>query len=280
MGLLDDLQTEVKKLKAEELEQDAELRAQEEFYIAQLKPAMILAYEYLSEIIENLKIVAPDVRPNYPFDPLEKQDVSLRQGDYEFDFDSARNPRQLNIYCTCRLENPIEFHVPTKDAVLKYTELLEGYGFPFHCKNHLDKLYDIRGGTFLLEGPMNVHIRILAHPADRCIYIIFRNLEDQPNKRYKFSPESIDNVLLERLASLLIRKESRLVEVQVCDDVRDGLRRQVEEEKRLKDQDLAKAYIQIEAEKLAEEEARLVNRTKRAMTVGVERVSNIIKGLK
>jgi len=280
MGLLDDLQTEVKKLKADELKQDAELRAQEEFYSTELQPVMVLAYNYFSEIIENLRIVAPDIRPAYPFDPLEKQLVTLHQSDYEFDFDSAKSPRQLNIYCTCKLGNPIEFHVPTKDAVLKYSELLESYGLPFHCKNHLDKLYDIRGGTFLLEGPLNVHIRILAHPADRCIYILFRNLEDQPTKRYKFLPDTINNELLERLARLLIREESRLVEVAVCDDVRDALRSQVEEEKRRKEEDLAQAYIHIEAEKLAEEEARLVNRTKRAMTVGVERVSKIIKNLK
>lgn len=280
MGLLDELQTEVKRLKEDELKQDSELRAQEEFYSTQLKPVMVLAYNYLSEIIENLKIVTPDIRPGYPFNPLEEQAVILHQSDYEFDFDSVSSPRQLNIYCTCKLDKPIEFHVPTKESVLKYSGLLESYGFPFHCKNHLDKLYDIRGGTFFLEGPINVHIQILAHPADRCIYIVLRNLEDRPGKRYKFSPDTLNMELLERLARLLIREESSLVEVQVCSDVRDELRRQVEKDKRRREEDLAQAYIQLEAEKLAEEEARLVNRTKRAMAVGVDRVSKIIKNLK
>lgn len=277
MGLLDDLQSEVKKLKEDDLKQDAELRAQEEFYDAQLKPVMVRAYDYFSEIVENLKIVAPDIRPNYPIDPQEREGITLNQSDYQFDFDNVKNPRQINIYCTCTLEQPREFHVPTKDAVLKYAELLKSYGFPHHCKNHLDKLYNIRGGTFLLEGPLNIHIRILAHPADRCIYLIFRNLEDQPNKRYKFLPEAVDDVLLERLARVLIREESKLVEVQVSDGVRGELRRQLEQEKNRNEEDLAQAYLDMEAEKLAEEEAKLINRTKRAIAEGVDKVSKIIK---
>ena len=280
MGLLDDLQSEVKKRKADDIKQNAELQAQEDFYHAQLKPVMLQAYDYFSEVVESLQIVAPDIRPGYPFDPLQKQGISFHQSDYEFDFDSAKNPRQINIYCTCTLERPLEFHVPTKESVLKYTELLEAYGLPFHCKNHLDKLYNIRGGTFLLEGPINVHMQIIAHPADKCVYINLRNLEDQPAKRYKFSPELIGYEFLERLARLLLREESKLVEVQVCDNVRDNLRRQVEADKRQNEEDLAQAYEHIEAERLAGEEARLINRTKKAMAEGVGRVSKAIKNLK
>jgi hypothetical protein len=194
MGLLDDLQSEVKKRKADELKQNVELQAQEDFYNAQLQPVMLQAYDYFSEIVESLQIVAPDIRPSYPFEPLQKQGISFHQSDYEFDFDSAKNPRQINIYCTCTLERPLEF--------------------------------------------------------------------------------------LERLARLLLREESKLVEVQVCDDVRDELRRQVEEDKRRNEEDLAQAYEYIEAERLAEEDARLINRTKRAMTEGVDKVSKAIKKLK
>ena len=280
MGLLDDLQSEVKKRKEEDLKQDAELRAQEEFYEAELRPVMLRAYDYFSEIVENLNIVAPDIRPNYPIDPLERDGITLGQNDYEFDFDNSKKPRQINIYCTCTLERPLEFHVPTKDAVLKYGDLLNSYGFPHHCKNHLDDLYNIRGGTFLLEGPLKVHIKIFAHPADRCIYLTFRNLEDQPDKRYKFSPDALDDEFLERVARVLIRQERKLVEVQVSDNVRDELRRHLEQEKLRNEEDLAQAYLQIAAEKLAKEEAKLVNRTKRAIAVSVDKVSKIIKDVK
>lgn len=43
MGLLDNLQSEVKKRKEHDLRQDAELRAQEEFYEAELRAVMLRA---------------------------------------------------------------------------------------------------------------------------------------------------------------------------------------------------------------------------------------------
>ena len=280
MGLLDELQSEVKKIKEDDLKQNAELKAQEEFYLTQLQPAMVRAYEYFSELVENLNIVAPDVRPAYPIGPRDNHQITLRQGDYEFDFDHVKKPRVLRIYCSCTLERPLEFHVPTKEAVLKHTELLERYGAHFNCKNHLDKHYNIRAGTFLLEGPVKVRVQILANATERCIEIDFRNLEDQPQKHYKFPPESIDNDFLDRLARVLTRDEEKLVEVQVSDQMREDLRRQVEADKKRSAEKLAQDYAYIANEKIAEEEAKLINRTKRAMAEGVDRVSGLLGKLK
>jgi len=49
----------------------------------------------------------------------------------------------------------------------------------------------------------------------------------------------------------------------VPDDVRDELRRQVELDKVREEEDLAQAQAELEAERLAQKEARLVNRIKR-----------------
>ena len=58
------------------------------------------------------------------------------------------------------------------------------------------------------------------------------------------------------------------------------MRRHLEQEKLRNEEDLAQAYLQIAAEKLAKEEAKLVNRTKRAIAVSVDKVSKIIKDVK
>ena len=88
---------------------------------------------------------------------------------------------------------------------------------------------------------MKVHARISADAVDRCVYIDLQNIEDQPFKRYKFLPEKIDDDLLERLARLLIREESKLVEIKLSDDVRDELRRKLALEKRRNEEALAEA---------------------------------------
>ena len=115
---------------------------------------------------------------------------------------------------------------------------------------------------------MKVHIRFLADAAEKCVYIQLRNLESQPVKRYKFAPERVDEKLLERLASMLIRKESNLVEVEVCQDFRGELRRRIEEETRAKERDLAAAFAELEADKLKTQEAKLLKRARNAVSKG------------
>lgn len=241
---------------------------------------MLRAYQYFSDIVENLNIVAPDINPGYPLNPLLKEEVALKQGDYKFNFDNGKTPHQIDIRCSCTLERPQEFHVPTKDAALRYEELLESHKFPYHRKDHRDRKHNIRGATFILEGPMKVHMRIHARSADRCIYIDLRNLEDQPVKRYKFPPEKVDDELLERLARLLIREESRLVEVSIDDDYRDELRRRIELDKRRDEEVLAAARAHLEAEKQAEEDAKMTNRARRAVAERADEVLKIFQRLK
>ena len=280
MGLLDDLQSEVEKIKAEEKQQNIELEAQEAFYRDHLKPVMLRAHKYLGEIVENLKIVLPDINPRYPLNAMTKRGVALKQCEYEYDFDSGKNPRQIDLRCNCILEQPLEFHVPTKDAVLKHTDVLESYKFAYHRKDYRDEQHDVRAAAFSLEGPMRVYVRVLAHPADRCINILRRNHEHLPDKRYKFLPEELDDELLERLARLFIREESTLVTVEVGTDLRDELRERLEEERLREEEDMAEALAEQEAERKAEEYARFVNRAKRAIARWIASGRAFLQGLR
>jgi hypothetical protein len=265
MGLLDDLKTEVVKKQQQESEHNTELTTQDEFYQQQLQSVMLRARDYLSEVVENLNAVAPEIYREYPLDPSLPDGIKLRQADYVFREDDSLNPRQLDLTCTCTLEKGHQFIAPTKEAVSRCAEMLESYKFPHHCRNKLDERHAVASATFILEGPMKVHIRLLAHPEDRCIYIFLQNIEDLPLKRYKFLPEKVDAELLDRLARVLVRKESKLVEVKLSDDVRDELRRKLELEKRGQEEELARAHAYREAEKLAEEEAKLANRARRGL---------------
>jgi hypothetical protein len=265
MGLLDDLKTEVKKIKNEELQQDAELEAQEEFYNTHLRPVMLRANSYFAEIVDNLNTVAPEIYPAYQLDPLQQREITLNQGSYLYRADHVENPRRIDMSCNCTLVDAQEFYVRSKDAVDKYAALLDSYKFPYHSKNELDTRHEVINATFILEGPMKVLVRIQADAVDRCVYIDLQNIEDLPFKRYKFLPDKVDDELLDRLARLLVRKESKLVEVKLSDDVRDEFRRQLEQEKRRNEEELAEAHAYREAERLAEEEAKLINRAKRAV---------------
>jgi len=264
MGLLDDLKTEAKEKEYAEQKRTAELAAQEEFYQAELKPVMQRANHYFAELVENLVKVAPEIFPTYPLGPSQQADVTLEQGDYTVRTDQVDDLQMVAVQCQCSLVQPREFYVRTSEAVRKYADLLDEYSFRHHCKNQLDARHEVVNATFILEGPMTAQIRVVASAPDRCIYIELNNLEEQPQKRYKFAPEKVDEDLLDRLARMLVREESKLVEVKISDDVRDEFRRKVELEQRRNEEEMADALAYREAERAAEKEARLVNRATRA----------------
>ena len=270
MSLRDELRQEVREIQAGNVQTDTLQKADGAFYHDNLLPVMVEVHQYFAEVIENLNIIKPVIHPDYPFSPSAKDPVFLTQSDYKILVDDAKAPRQIDILCSATLEGTQEFFVRTREAVEKHASLLESYDFPFHRKNFLDEQYDVRGATFLLEGPLKVHIRILAHLEERCIHFYLRNLEEKPLKRHRFAPEAINESLLERLANVLLRKEKQLVEIRVSEEVRSDLRRQLDAEQRIKVQQLEEANAAREADSMAAREASLIYRAKRWL-VGITR---------
>lgn len=272
MSLLDDLQKEVRDIRAREIQQSAELRAQQSFYQEFLRPAMVRAHDYFAEVVENLNIVAPEVKAIYPLNPLLENGVVLRQSQYTFRSDNKESPHEIDIFCKCTLEKPHEFYLNGQKSVVAHADLLDSYNFPYHRKNKLDRHYEIRGATFILEGPMIVQIRIAANPADECVHITFRNVERQAVKRYKFAPERLNMEFLDRLAMVLIRRVPQLLEQKVDDRFRVQLRNKINRDKRLNDAGLARAYAESEATKAADKNNTLVDRTRSAVVGQLRRV--------
>lgn len=262
MNLLDELKEEVRRIKAREFRQTAELQAQSEYYSAHLRPAMLRAYEYFAAVVENLNIVEPDIHVRYPLNPLLEHGVGLKQSQYKFRADNKESPRQIDLFCRCTLEKPQDFYLSSLKQIQAHTELLDSYDFAYHRKNRLDRHHDIRGATFILEGPMMAHVRITANPADKSIRFVLRNIEPEPIKRYSFSPDAIDDELLERVAKVLLRRIPKLVERTVDSAFRAQLQDRIAQERQETAQDIAMAYAEQDAAKLAENNPSLVDRAR------------------
>lgn len=263
MGLRDDLQHKVEKLKAEERAQEAEIEAQRAFYRDELQPVMLRAYDYLYDVLAKLQVLEPDIFPAYPFDPHRKYGVPLKQLAYEFDYDDGREPRQLDIRFQCHLQESHDFHVSGKDAVQRHSELLDGYNFTYHRRDFRDEKHNVKNAEFTLQGPLRVHIRIIAHAADRSIYVLTRNLEDLPVRKHRFSPGEFDEDCLERLGRMILREETSLVAVEVDGDYRVHLQDRLEQDRRRREAELARIHAEAEAQENAEQEGKLLNRLQR-----------------
>lgn len=254
MSLLDKLDLEVERIESDRRDRENALNEQEIYYQTHLKPIMVKAHTYFSELVDKLKVVNPEIRPTYPLITKTRSNVTFDQSNYRYYSDDAENPGKVDILCDCCLTNPLEFSHSSQAAVLRQSELLNNYNVPHHQKNTLDSFYEIRAATFILEGPLTVQIRIRACAVDKCIYITLKNLEDRPLRRYTFAPESIDQALFERLAKVLIREEEKLVDMKVDAALRKNLQDQIERERLMKKNDISKALMAEQAE-IAEKES-------------------------
>ena len=276
MGLLDELKHKAEKIRAEEQAQQDAQRDLENYYQASLKPVMLEAYRYLSELVNHLQVVRPDVLAEYPLNPLQPEGTRLQQSDYRFEYDDPRQPRQLDILCQCALESPLEFDVNGREAAERHTALLDSYRFFYHRKDRRDERQTVVGARFILEGPMRVQVRILADPDNRCIHVLLRNLESEPMRRYRFNPEQLDHHRLERLGRVLLREERALVQVEVSPAVRQQLRARLDEEARLKAETLEK--FRAEDRLAGRSTGRgVTDRARRIVSAGKDRLRSLRK---
>ncbi len=272
MGLLDDLKKEAEKKEELARQQGSEQEAQRAFYTEHLRDLMLRAEKYFSELVEQLNAVSPDVGPDISLAPPGKPAPVLKQGSYLFKADDDDNPMSMVVRTECKLEKKYEYDVRGIAETNRFRTLLGEHKFPCHVRDQLDGNHDLIGGTFIMEGPLTVQIKLQASPEDRCIYIDLLNVDIQPQKRYKLPPEKVNDDLFDRLSRMLIREQSTLVEVKISDEAREELRRKVEEEKLRQAQEEAEARAYREAERLKEEEARLINRAKRSVTEGIKKI--------
>ena len=265
MSLLDNLDLEVDRIKAEQAEQERARAEQQLYYSQHLKPVMVRARTYLKELVEKLQLVGPDIRPVYPLIARAPHDVTLQQKNYRCRADDGQDIRRVDLFCECHLPNPFEIDLGSQAKVQRQADLLQEYDFPHHQKNRLDDFYEVRGARFIFEGPLLVHVRLRAAAEDRCIYIELRNLESRPLSKYKFSPEAVDEQLLERLARVLVREERLLVESEVDGSTRKDLQEQLLQERLQQHRDMQAALAEREVYEESRRNQTILDKLKGAL---------------
>lgn len=278
MGLLD----EVKK-KASAVESENEASAQrnadnQRFYESEIAPVMMEAQRYFAQLIDGLKVAAPQMDIAVPLIAGSERPVTMVQGNYKFDSDSSDEPRRLVIRCRCDLPEPISVRVNDKKSAMRQQDLLEQYGVVFHFRQELDSKHEICGGEFLIEGPMSGIVRLQVDVDDRCIYLDTKNLPEPRGQRRKLLLKNCNEAFFERVGRLLLREIDTVVEHKpVSDEVRERLRREVEAERQRNEELERQAAEAARIEREEEEAARLVNRIRKHSSEGLAKMASLFK---
>ena len=263
MGLLDDLKSQAEQLQNNKIESDVPQGA-DEFYREHVKLRMDAAYNFLNELVNQLNAMKLVTRADYPFKPEGKMVTLLQQG-YKVYADSIPEPRQITLSFSCSLANPAVYEINGRGPALAQSELLERYQFKYEKLELKDQRQVLTGAKFKLVGPLQIKFVLQFDDNKRIIKLLLSNFVGPGTSQYNLNPEKLDEAFLDHLGKYILRKESGLFKEELSDDVKEMLRKKLQEEQMQREAELKEA----EAIRKAEEEAQKENSTKEQLKKAV-----------
>lgn len=233
MGLLDELKQQAESLReAEEAKQrSAEERAAE--VRAQLGPALAQIHRYLVELIEPLKVLKPDIVVDFPL-PGSGMLRGLRQGEYEVV--AGGSPLEsVVVRYTLRNDRRAEFELKGIASLETWLENLKRQGLEVHSARLTDGTATGLRAQVAIEGFVPVGLRFKMDLENGVLLLIVRNYDDLVDRRHVIRPEQVDGEFLEELGKYILRKPNRFLRREVPTEVRERLRKRLEEDKRQKE---------------------------------------------
>lgn len=248
MGLLDDLKNQAEEEKVLEEEQATRQAQGEQFYEQELKPRLMMAFEFFNQLTKHLEALKTETRVDYQLLPGGGT-VSLRQGGYKVLIDSSKTPKKLDFMLECSFDQPVEFDTEGGMVVQNHIDLLDRYGLRYQKEEKKGPGGQIISAKFVLGAPLPLKATIEADVDAGDIKLIIRNFSQPGYIKYPIKVEQFTEAFLDRLGSFIIRKQANLFGSQeISEETKRKLREKILAEKNMREQEL------VEAEKLRQQE--------------------------
>ncbi|MCU7919410.1 MAG: hypothetical protein KZQ95_13795 [Candidatus Thiodiazotropha sp. (ex Epidulcina cf. delphinae)] len=250
MSLLDDLKKEAHLVRL--AESDDQLAAHREaLYHDRFREPMRLIQRYLSELIEQLKIVDLEVRHGYTL-PGIGEVPNLRHADYVVNTDSSDNPTTIRLRFACVSDGEMEFAVMPKSKADETGEFLDAQTMRYAEWPIRDHEQRIIGLNFQMTVRVNVNIVFQADLDLGSIRLFFSNFNGFKLEKSRLQPERVDGEWLDNLGNYMLRKRVNLYDLEMDDSLKASIRKRLQESKRLRQEELEEV---IKTEHQEQEEA-------------------------
>jgi len=267
MGILDDLKSQAEQKNKPAGEQLSAADA-EEFYRAHIKQRMLMANDFLTQLVNQLNEIKLVIKAEYPFKPEGKTVTLLQQG-YKAYSDHITDPRQITLGFTCILANPSTYDVRGRAPALAQGELLERYQFKYEKLEARDQNRMVIGARFKLQGPLQVRCVLQFDEAKQIIKLLLTNIVGPGTSQYNLKPEQLDEAFLDRLGKYLLRKEANLFQEEISDYAKALLRTKLQQEQQQREAELRAVEEQRKAEEAVRKQNSTTGQLKKAVSQSV-----------
>lgn len=240
MALLDELKQQAKDAEARREDERRTAASEASLFRKRAQPAMLRAYHYLREFVDNLVRADPDIFAKYDVKGAGRLE-RLRQHDYMLKADDVPDTNELTLSYVCSRGETVIFRVFTRDGVKREREYLWKHGMLFNFREDVGAAGSAYCGSFEMESHVrvSVHFEIAAH--EHRIRITTRNLNHIGANAYQVRVEDFTEGFLEELAKSVLHKPNTFDELmgfKVGDDVRAQLRERLQREAEAKAREL------------------------------------------
>lgn len=240
MALLDELKQQAKDAEARREEERRNAMSEASLFRRRAQPAMLRAYHYLREFVDNLVKADPDVFSDYDVEGAGRLE-HLRQHDYMLKADDVPDTNELTLSYVCSRDETVTFRVFTRDGVKREREYLWKHGMLFNFREDVGTAGSAYCGSFEMEAHVRVSVHFEIAAQEHRIRITTKNLNHIGANVYQVKVEDFTEGFLEELAKSVLHKPNTFDELmgfKVGDDVRAQLRERLQREAEAKAREL------------------------------------------
>jgi hypothetical protein len=221
MSILDELRQKADEKKAEQLQQESIQQNLESAYQSVLLPKMQYFYDCLNEIVTHLNFLEEPILINnyssrYPqFGELSQKNYKINTDGYSglADYDRLM---QINVTFFCEAEGDFTYALESKRLIEAEVAFLHVRRLAFTWKNQGNATAN-PSASFTLQRKIPVSFKIEIDYQRSMLKVTINNHENLEFFSKNFSPEQIDEELLDALVGYLMRRDNRLIRLAISD---------------------------------------------------------------
>ncbi len=231
MGLLDELEQEAQKRKANADDAEKRKAEREEVFRTQLDPGMTALYEYLSKLVASLKVLQPKKQLHYTLIGYGEI-VGYIEHDYELKVNQQPASKEITISYPCVIAND---ECPTVEVQgASKVRTVAGAFQRYHLGGTLEPKKDASGdvisATFKAKGRITLNATFSADADSAGVKMTFVNFDSLGTATKTVAPAQLNEGLFDDIGRYLTREASGLFQEALSDSYRVQLRTKVQQE--------------------------------------------------
>ncbi|MDD2760192.1 MAG: hypothetical protein PHH11_07845 [Methylomonas sp.] len=233
MGILDQLKQEAAEKQQQRQTKVSLQKQRDDHYKESLLPVMQKSFNFMKELVEYLNIlehaiVVDQYSSKYPqFGPLTQQDYKIYTDNHGgfADFDRLM---QINVLFYCVGPGSFSYNLESQGRIEREVAFLTSRNVNFDWKL-LDNRSIMQLACFSITRKIPVRFKFEVDYEHSKIQLLINNYENFNIYKKSFSPEDVNDELLDEIARFMLRKDSEFMRLEMAGLNRQHIQKLVEQ---------------------------------------------------